>query len=453
MDEFTPNPTVPLGGQGDPEDAFEPEELRQVWNFLVPLERAEGIKTLPRHQAEEFMSELVPEEQLEILRLLPTVERRSWMRVMAPDDAADLLQTCEPEERESFTAMLDDKTRTEVKALMAYKEDAAGGLMSPRFARVRPDMSVDQAIAYLRKQSREHLETIYYVFVLDEGQHLLGVVSFRELFIAKPELTVREVMRTELVKADEQMDQEALSGLFAQHGLIAIPVVDKENRLKGIVTVDDIVDVVQEEATEDIHKIGGTAALDAPYLSVTFWEMIRKRAPWLSVLFLGELATTAATSTFEDELRRAFVLTAFIPLIVSSGGNSGSQATTLVIRAMGLGEVHIRDWWRVVRRELGSGLMLGGILGVLGFMRVVVGEHTLNAYGQHYLPIALAIGCSLVGVVTLGCVAGSSLPFLLKRLGFDPASASAPFVATLVDVAGLFIYFSVASSLLRGTLL
>jgi magnesium transporter len=380
-------------------------------------------------------------------------ERRSWMRLLPPDDGADLVQAADPEEREGLLNLLDDATRREVQALLAYAEDDAGGLMNPRFARLRPDMSVDEAISYLRRQARDRAEYLHYLYVLDGEQHLLGVVSFRDLFAAPPEKTVRDVMNTELVTAREEMDQEALSRLFAQHDLIAIPVVDPQGRMKGIVTVDDIVDVVQEEATEDIQKIGGTQALGAPYLQVGLAGMVRKRAGWLAALFLGEMLTATAMSRFEDEIARAVVLSVFIPLIISSGGNSGSQASTLVIRAMALGELRLRDWWRVVYRELGSGLALGVILGALGFFRVGLWEVLFHAYRGHWALIGSTVGLGVLGVVTFGTLTGSMLPFLLRRVGADPASASAPFVATLVDVTGIVIYFSVASMILRGTLL
>jgi magnesium transporter len=285
--------------------------------------------------------------------------------------------------------------------------------------------------------------------VLDAGQRLLGVVSFREFFDADGAKLVRDVMETDLVKVTEQTDQEEVSNLFAQSGLIAIPVVDDDGRMKGIVTVDDIVHIVAEEATEDIQKLGGTAALSAPYMKVGLREMIRKRAGWLSALFLGEMLTAGAITYYEVEIEKAVVLATFVPLIISSGGNSGSQASTLVIRAMALGELGLRDWWRVVRRELLAGLSLGVILGMIG-LAWVVGS---GAYGVHQWLVGATLALSLVGVVVLGTLAGSLLPFVLRRLGFDPASACAPFVATLVDVSGLVIYFTVASIILRGTLL
>jgi magnesium transporter len=375
------------------------------------------------------------------------------MRLLPPDDAADVVQAAPDEAREALLGLLDEPTRKEVAALLAYEEDDAGGLMNPRYARLRPEMSVDEAITYLRRQAQERLETIYYVYVLDADQRLLGVVSFRELFSAAPDRTVRDIMRTDVTTADEDMDQEALSHLFAESHFLAIPVVDKDRRVKGIVTVDDIVHVVREEATEDIQKIGGMEALDAPYLDVGFTSMIRKRAGWLSALFLGEMLTATAMGRFESEIARAVVLALFVPLIISSGGNSGSQASTLVVRALALGEVRLRDWWRVVRRELAAGVALGGILATIGFCRILLWQGLFRTYGEHYLLIALTVATSLVGVVTWGTLAGSMLPLLLRKLGFDPASASAPFVATLVDVSGIIIYFTTASLILGGILL
>jgi magnesium transporter len=260
-------------------------------------------------------------------------------------------------------------------------------------------------------------------------------------------------MHTDVVTAHESMDQEALSRLIAEHDFLAIPVLDDERHVKGIVTVDDIVDVVQEEATEDIQKFGGMEALDAPYLEAGFWSMVRKRAGWLSALFIGEMLTATAMGRFEDEIARAVILALFVPLIISSGGNSGSQASTLVVRALALGQLRLRDWWRVVRRELSAGLALGTVLAAIGFGRILLWQGLFRMYGEHYMLVALTVASSLVGVVTWGTLAGSMLPLLLRRLGFDPASASAPFVATLVDVSGIVIYFSMASVILGGTLL
>jgi len=440
--------TTPMSEVREP--GLTDDELRAAWPVLDAHERVEGLRLLPRDKAEELFFELPASDQAEIVLALPEGERRSWMRVLPPDDAADLLQAVTDEgDRARLLALLDGTTRDEVTALLVYAEDRAGGVMNPRYAHVRPDMTVDQAIAYLRRQGRQRAETIYYSYVLDAQQHLLGVVSFRDFFDADGSRLVRDVMATDLVTVTDQTDQEEVSRLFAQTGLMAIPVVDDEGRMKGIVTVDDVVHIVAEEATEDIQKLGGTAALSAPYMKVGLREMVRKRVGWLSALFVGEMLTAGAIAYYRVEIERAVVLATFVPLIISSGGNSGSQASTLVIRAMALGEVGLRDWWRVIRRELGAGMSLGVILGSIG-LGWVVGS---GAYGDHQWLVGATLAVSLIGVVLLGTLAGSLLPFVLRRLGFDPASACAPFVATLVDVSGLLIYFTVASIILRGTLL
>jgi magnesium transporter len=333
-----------------------------------------------------------------------------------------------------------------------YPEDEAGGLMHPGFVSISPEITVEDAITQLR-QHAGHIEMIYYAYVLDEARHLVGVVSFRELLAADRTKKVREVMRTDFAFVSEEEDKEVVAQQLAKRRLIALPVLDQQGRMLGIVSSTDLAGVVQQEASEDILKIGGMEALEGPYMEVTFMQMVQKRAGWLAILFLGEMLTATAMGYFSDEISRAVVLALFIPLIISSGGNSGSQATTLVIRAMALGEIRLRDWWRVIRRELLAGVVLGTILGVIGVTRIILWHTLRGTYGEHYLVIALTIGCSLIGVVMFGTLAGSMLPFILRSCGLDPASASAPFVATLVDVTGLIIYFSVASIILRGILL
>jgi magnesium transporter len=435
------------------DDGLRAEELREIWSLANPDEKVEGFRSLSFTEAEALFLSLDTRAQGELLTALPHSERQLWLRQLPPDDAADVCQQADAETREALLRLLDEPTRKEVSALLAYAEDEAGGLMSPRYVRLRPDMSVDEAIKYLRRAARERAETIYYIYVLDSDQRLVGVVSFRELFGAAPERTVRDVMRTNVLSVRDDLDQEAVANFMAESKLMAVPVVDAEGRIKGIVTFDDIVDVVREEATEDIQKIGGTEALDAPYLEVSVRQLVRKRAGWLTVLFLGQLLTATAMAYYEDAIARAVVLALFIPLIISSGGNSGSQASTLVIRALAMGEVRLRDWWRVFVRELGTSFLLGMILGLIGLLRVVLWPTRASLYGEHFLLIGYTVAVSLVWIVVWGSIAGSMLPFVLHRLGFDPASASAPFVATLVDVTGLVIYFSVATLFLSGTLL
>jgi magnesium transporter len=435
------------------EDALCGEDLRDAWPVLSHEDRLQGLRLLPRDAAEDLFLDLPSREQAAVVLGLPPPERRSWMRLLPPDDAADLIQAAPPEDKETLLQLLDEATRKEVSALLAYEEDRAGGLMHPRFARLRPDMSVEEAITYLRAQPRSSLATLYYAYVLDQEQKLLGVVAVHELLAAPRGAKVREVMKTDVLTVSDDLDQEAVSRVFRRSGLIAIPVIDAQRHMKGVVTVDDVVEVVSEEATEDIQKIGGSEALGEPYLTIRFSRMLKKRAGWLSALFLGEMLTATAMGFFEQEIDRAVVLALFVPLIISSGGNSGSQATSLVIRAMALGEVRLRDWFRVIRRELASGIALGSVLGTIGFLRIELWQKFLHTYGEHHVLVALTVFSSLIGVVTFGTLAGSLLPFLLRRLNFDPASASAPFVATLVDVTGLIIYFTMASMILRGTLL
>ena len=340
------------------------------------------------------------------------------------------------------------------RAASPYPEDEAGALMHSGYVRISPDITVEEAIAQIRQQAGS-VEMIYYAYALDDSQpqHLLGVVSFRQLISAERSRKVREIMHADYVFVEEDTDQETVAQLLAKRRLLAVPVLDQDGHMLGVVTSADVAGIVQEEAGEDIVKIGGTEALDGPYLEVTFAQMVRKRAGWLAILFVGEMLTATAMGFFSQEIERAVVLALFIPLIISSGGNSGSQATTLVIRAMALGEIRLRDWFRVIRRELAAGLALGTILGCIGITRIFIWHTVHGSYGPHYLVVALTIGCSLIGVVLFGTTAGSMLPFVLRRCGLDPASASAPFVATLVDVTGLIIYFTVASVILRGVLL
>lgn len=435
------------------DDRLTTSELRDAWALLSSDERIDGFHQVDPAEADDFFLNLSAREQAEMLQGLQAGERRLWLRLLPPDDAADMIQQLPKEDRAGLLELLDEGSRREVTALLAYAEDEAGGLMSPRFARLRPEMTVDEAIRYLRRQARERLETIYYAYVLDHEQRLCGVVSFRDLFAAPQNTLLADVMHTQVTSVEDTADQEAVARIMAEQDLNAIPVVDADGRMKGIVTIDDVVDVVQQAATEDIQKLGGMEALDTPYMQTRISSLIKKRAGWLSVLFVGELLTASAMGRYEHEIAQAVVLAMFVPLIISSGGNSGSQATTLIIRAMALGEITMRDWWRIIRRELATGVLLGLILACLGFLRIVVWQWLFQSYGDHYLAVGLTVAIALMGVVTWGTVAGAALPLVIRRLGSDPASASAPFVATLVDVSGLIIYFNVGRLLLKGSLL
>lgn len=431
------------------------DETLEQWPSLTPEERKNLFLNLQREDEDELFLRLSSHDQSEILSNATLSQRKIWIRLLAPDDAVDVIQERPLEERDAYLELLDPQTRIEVRALLAYREDQAGGLMSPRFARVRPEMSVEEALRYLRVQTRADLETIYYAYALDGQQRLLGAVSLRQLFASPAHMRVDEIMikHPDLISLKENEDQEIIARHFAKWNFYALPVVDDQGQMKGIVTVDDMVGVVQKEASEDIQKFGGVEALEAPYFNTKFRHMIQKRAGWLMVLFVGEMFTATAMGYFEDQIAKAVVLALFIPLIISSGGNTGSQASTLIIRAMALGEVRLQDWWRVMGREIAAGLFLGGILGIMGLLRVYLWPSSAAIYGVHYGLISLAVGVSLVGIVLWGTLVGSMLPFLFRLIKVDPATASAPFVATLVDVTGLIIYFSVASVILSGTLL
>jgi magnesium transporter len=370
-----------------PEKNFTPAELYDAWPVLSLAERVEGFELLQRDDADNFFLQLGTRARAEPLMALPIGERRLWMRMLAPDDAADLIQEAPGDQRENILSLLEDPMRREVKGLLDYAEDEAGGLMNTRYSRLRADMTVDEAVSYLRRDARGREKTVYYVFVVDPEERLHGVVSFRDLLVAPGDKLVRDVMRKEVISAPENLDQEALSKLFMRHRLLMMPVVDAAGRIKGVVNLNDIVDVVQvdlvqEEATEDIQKLGGVQALEEPYLQMPLSRMIRKRAGWLAALFLGEMLTATAMGQFEAEITRAVVLALFVPLIISSGGNSGSQATTLVIRAMALGEVRLGDWWRIIRREVFTGLGLGLILAPIGLLRILVWQGLFDAYGD-----------------------------------------------------------------------
>jgi magnesium transporter len=442
---------APIKDEAPGEEVLSIDELRDAWPLLDLEERGDGLRVLPREDAEDYFIALPAADQAALLLHFRAGQRRQWMRLLEPDDVADVIQHAGEEHRSTLLGLLDVPTRKEAIALLAYAEDEAGGLMSTRYARLRPQMTADEAISYLRKQAQAKIETIYYAYVLDPEHHLLGVVSFRDLFASPPKKTVADIMETDVVRVSDEMDQEMVSRIFAEHDLTAVPVIDAEGKMKGIVTVDDIVDVVQEAATEDIQKFGGMEALEAPYLQSSRREMILKRGRWLVLLLVGSMLTTTAMESFQGQIDRVPVLAVFIAMIVSTGGNSGSQASTLVIRAMALGEVRTADWWLIMRRELMIGIALGLVLFVVALLRVLLWG-SFGAYGDHYALIALAVGISVIGCTTCGTLAGAMLPFVLRKFGADPASASAPFVATLVDVSGILIYFGIANLILSGVL-
>jgi magnesium transporter len=358
--------------------------------------------------------------------------------------------------RRRLLPKLTAEVRAEVERLLQYPPHSAGGIMTTEFVRLEPTWTVGDCLKHVRTVAREK-ESIYaaYVMEADTGR-LLGSVSLRDLVMAELDQPVEKVMRRKPVTVNALDDQEAVAGKIAKYNLLAVPVLEKDGSVVGFVTVDDVVDVMIEEGTEDALKMGAVeaGAMDEPYTATPFWNLVRKRAGWLLVLFLSEMLTATAMGRFEEEIARAVVLALFVPLIISSGGNSGSQAASLIIRALAVGELHVHDWWRVMRREISSGLVLGGVLGLVGFVRISAWSLVApQAYGPHWPLVAVTVWVSLIGVVLWGTLAGSMLPLLLKKAGMDPAVSSAPFVATLVDVTGIVIYFEVAARILRGTLL
>lgn len=429
---------------------------------------AEALRELPPDAAAKVMTALpfamavqvfddpeLTNHRHEIVARMDEGAAVELIEAMSADQQADLFREIDAAHRERLLNLLPPTTRAALAGLLKYDPHTAGGIMTTEFVSVPSTWRAEEALAYIREVGRAK-ETIYAIYVLDEASgSLVHTVSLRELMLANPQQLVSVVgdKRTPIT-VHLATDREEVARIISKYNLLAVPVVDDAHRVLGIVTVDDVIDAIVREQTEDVQKFGGMEALDAPYTEISFVTMVKKRAGWLCALFLSEMLTATAMQHYEHEIEKAVVLSMFIPLIMSSGGNSGSQATSLIIRAIALGEVKLRDFWKIAVRELPTGLVLGSILGVIGIVRILIWQRVgLYDYGPHYAKIAVTIGAALVGVVTFGSLAGSMLPFLLKRLGFDPASASAPFVATLVDVTGLVIYFSVATLILRGTLL
>lgn len=412
------------------------------------------LGALPVERAADVLEYLDDELRTEVLESMSAHDAAELVTEMTPDDRADALEELEEESAEEILSEIPAAERAETEKLLAYDPDSAGGLMTTEFVSVSEDTPVEDALAAVRRIARsERREAMNAIYTTDAAGRVQGVMSLRELLAAPEGAKVSDIAWEEVVTVPVTADREEVARLTREYDLVAVPVVDEKDVIQGVVTVDDVIDALVEEHTEDVQRFGGMEALEEPYTQISFISMIRKRAPWLAALFLSEMLTTSAMGHFQDELAKAVVLALFIPLIISSGGNSGSQATSLIIRALALGEIGLRDWWKVALRELPSGLVLGIILGMMGILRILLWQHLGIVSYPHPNMLALTIGIALVGVVTFGSLAGSMLPFVLQRLGFDPASASAPFVATLVDVTGLTIYFYVALVILRGTLL
>jgi magnesium transporter len=444
------------GSLGVETEEIHPADLADIVEAL-PRERvADLLRALPQERAADILEYLDDELRSEVLEGLPTRQAAALVTEMTPDERADVLEEMEEERADEILAKIPEAEREETQRLLAYDADTAGGLMTTEFVSVNENERVEDALAGVRRIARGgRREAMHAIFAVDTTGAVVGVMSLHELLAAPEGALIRDVAWEEVVTVPPTMDREEVAQLTSNYDLVVLPVVDESNHILGVVTVDDVIDALVEEHTEDVQRFGGMEALDEPYTQIGFFQMIRKRGGWLSILLIGEMGTAAVMKHFELEIGRALVLTLFIPMIMSSGGNSGSQATSLIIRAMALGEVKLKDWWRVALRELPSGVALGILLGLLGVLRVLVWQYfdISGGYGPHYLSIAAVVGFALVGVVTFGSLAGSMLPFVLRRIGFDPASASAPFVATLVDVTALSIYFYVALFFLRGSLL
>lgn len=410
------------------------------------------ILHLEPHRAVKTLKFLELKIQKRLIHNLPSVTVAILIQNMHPDDRTALLSELPSEVVKKLVQYLPTDERTETLALLGYPEDSVGRLMNPDYIEVSANDTVHEVLLIIRKNARE-IENINFIYVVDEHDRFLDDINLKELLIAEPEQKISELMDERYITLNVQDDREEAAYEFRRNNRAVLPVTDNKGILMGIVTIDDILRVESEEATEDIQKIGGLEALDEPYMDTTFWNLIKKRAPWLVILFVGEMFTATAMSFFENEISKAVVLALFIPLIISSGGNSGSQASTLIIRAMALDEITFKDWFRVFKREIFSGLALGGILATIGFLRIIIWQHISPIYGDHYILIALTVAIALIGVVLWGTVCGSMLPIILRKIGLDPATSSAPFVATLVDVTGLIIYFSIAFVILRGTLL
>ena len=429
--------------------------LQDVADALVQLpvnDQVSVLRALPVRAASAAFEYLSTPAQRALIPALPKDDLAAMLNDMAPDDRTLFLSELPGHATHDLLTLLDSKERAEAERLLAYPPDSVGRLMTPDYVAIRADWTIQAVLDHIRTHGHDS-ETLNAVYVIDDNGVLIDDIRIRELLLVPVARRVSDLMNHRYASLAATDSQRAAIEVFRREDRTALPVVDERGVLIGIVTVDDVLDAAQEMATRDLQRFGGSEALGEPYMAVSIMHMIKKRAGWLIVLFLGELLTATAMGFFEKQIARAVVLALFVPLIISSGGNSGSQASTLVIRALALGELSLSDWWRVARREVVSGLALGVILGAIGFLRIAGWSLFTDLYGPHWLLVGATVSVALVGVVLWGSLVGSMLPFALRRLGFDPATSSAPFVATLVDVTGLVIYFSVGVVILRGTLL
>lgn len=440
---------------GPQTEEMHPADLADVAEALPEAQVRAFLTALPRERAAEVLEYLDEELRTQVLEEFTAQEAAEIVAEMTPDERADALDELDEETADEILQELEPAEKAETERLLQYDPYTAGGLMTTEFVAVEETLTVEESLRSVRAMAKAgRREAMYTIYTVDASGRLRGVLSLRELLAAPEGSRISEHAWTDVVSVTPDTLQEEVSQVTSNYDLVALPVVDANRRLLGVVTVDDVIDVIQEEQTEDAQKFGGMEALEEPYMQISLWQNVRKRGGWLAVLAVSEMLTASVMAHYEDELARVILLAQFIPLIMSSGGNSGSQATSLIIRAMALGEVSLSDWWRVVQRELPAGLILGVLLGTIAVVRISAWAMLgLYDYGPHHFLLALTVGLTLVAIVTIGSLTGSMLPFILKRVGFDPASASAPFVATLVDVSAISIYFSVAYLLLQGTLL
>ena len=417
-----------------------------------PEQESYIITHMSIHRAASVFKILDLSAQKHIIRELPPFKTAELLNTLSPDDRTDFLEELPSNAVRELIKLLDPEERKTTLSLLGYPEDSIGRLMTPDYVYVYPHNTVEEVFATIRKHGKDS-ETINVIYVINEKGELLDDIRIRDFILSQPHKKVADLMDNRVTSLHAYDDQEKASEVFKMENRVALPVVSNSNKLLGIVTIDDILWVAEEEFSEDMQKIGGTEALDQPYLEVPLRKLYKKRIIWLLILFVGETLTIAAMSNFQETLEQVLVLSTFIPLIISSGGNSGSQAATLIIQAMALGEVEIKDWWRIASREIISGFLMGATLGIIGFFIVYGGFHFFGLFGEHFIRIGFAIGTAVIGVVMWGTIMGSMLPLLLKKLGADPAVSSTPFIATLVDVTGLLIYFGTAFVLLKGVLL
>src|SRR5947207_1001362 len=435
-----------------------PADVAEVILDLPEDEQVIIFRVLPHALAADVFEYLDVDAQQKLLRAMAHEQVVGILNEMAPDDRTARLEELPSAAARQLIQLLTPEERRVASALLGYPEDSVGRLMTPDFIAVKEDWTVQEVLDYIRAYGQDS-ETLNVIYVVDDRGKLIDDIRMREFLLKPLTSPVRDLMQKTFEALNVTDSQQDALNTFRKYDRTALPVVDSSGVVLGIVTIDDMLDVAEAEATEDIQKFGGMEALDEPYMRIPLWRMIRKRAGWLVILFLGEMLTATAMASFQDEIARAVVLALFLPLIISSGGNSGSQASTLIVRAMALGEVTLRDWWRVASREMRAGLSLGAILGTIGFLRValwsVIGEKYFHRelYGPHWPLVAMTVGFALVGVVLWGSLSGSMLPFVRRRVGADPATSSEPFVATLVDVTGLIIYFSIALFIMRGVML